>query len=311
MRIRTIYADELAKFTAVSTRAEDVETIHNYLNELPTRGSTHYDWCFVIEEGMRPLGRVAYWAQPASAIPRDVILLDVPWTENFLYIGTQLLHETAQIMRQHGATDLSHTLDLPPRPPQWQHVPEQRHTLLTQVGFNVIRETRRFEWRANTPVPHGHQHVVFRQLPDVGETVFLDALEQVMQSALDQRTQADRAEYGSSQAAKEFFTLCASIGYDPQWWQIAYTPSRDLIGIVMPAGTAAWATIGYIGVIPAQRGHGYIDDLLAQATHTLTTIQSARIEADTDVANTPMANALLRTGWVEFGKRREYRWRTY
>ena len=90
---------------------------------------------------------------------------------------------------------------------------------------------------------------------------------------------------------------------------MAYTAAGDLIGLVMPAGTAAWATIGYIGVIPEQRGRGYINELLAQATQTLATLQAVRIEADTDVANTPMAKALQRLGWIEFGTRREYRWR--
>ena len=309
MRIRTIHPDELATFAAVSTRAEDVDTIHSYLRRLLEQGSSYYDWCFVVEEGIQPLGRIAYWTSSPDGTPSDVILLDVPWTENFLSIGTQLLHETAQIMRQHGATDLGHVLDLPPRPPQWQHGPEQRHTLLTHVGFIVIRETRRFAWRAGTLVPHGPHHLVFRPLPDIGEAVFLDVLEQVMSAALDQRTEADRIEYGTAQAAEELFAICAAIGYDPQWWQVAYTPTGDLIGIIMPTGAAAWATIGYIGVIPVQRGQGYIDDLLAQATRILATLQAARIEADTDVGNTPMVNAFQRLGWMEFGTRREYRWR--
>ncbi len=251
MRIRTIHPDELATFAAVSTRAEDVDTIHSYLRRLLEQGSSYYDWCFVVEEGTQPLGRIAYWTSSPNGTPSDVILLDVPWAENFLPIGTQLLHETAQIMRQHGAADLGHTLDLPPRPPQWQHEPEQRHTLLAHAGFTIIRETRRFAWRAGTPVPHGPHQLVFRPLPDVSEAAFLDVLEQVMSAALDQRTEADRAEYGAAQAAAEFFAICAAIGYDPQWWQVAYTPTGDLVGIVMPAGTAAWATIGYIGVIPA------------------------------------------------------------
>jgi len=308
MNIRIIRPDELATFAAVHTRPEDVETIHSYLYRLLDQESTHYDWCFVIEEGTELLGRVAFWSQPKRAAPSDIVLLDLAWAEAFLPIGTAFLPATAQMMRQRGTTDLGYALDVPPRPPQWQHTPEQRHTLLMGVGFQVIRATRRWTWPTDRAVPSTRQRLVFRSLPDVGEAVFLDALEQVMRSSLDQRTTADRAAYGAAAAAQQVFAICAAIGYDPQWWQLAYTPPGTLIGMLMPAGTATWATIGYIGVIPAHRGHGYIDDLLVQTTQILTALRAARIEADTDVRNMPMANALQRLGWLEFGMRREYLW---
>lgn len=59
-------------------------------------------------------------------------------------------------------------------------------------------------------------------------------------------------------------------------------------------------------VVPERRGHGWIATLLAQATHTLVALGAEQIEADTDVANVPMANALVRGGWRAFGTRREY-----
>lgn len=93
---------------------------------------------------------------------------------------------------------------------QWQPDVAQRHALLTHVGFTTIRATQCWIWRTAAPVLLQRHHVVFRPLPDVGEVAFLDALEQVMDAALDQRTQADRATYGPAQAAKAFFALCAS-----------------------------------------------------------------------------------------------------
>ena len=77
----------------------------------------------------------------------------------------------------------------------------------------------------------------------------------------------------------------------------------------MPAATMSWGTIGYIGVVPEQRGRGYIDDLLARGTATLLGGNDQAIEADTDVSNTPMADAFRRAGYDEFASRREYRWR--
>jgi RimJ/RimL family protein N-acetyltransferase len=47
--------------------------------------------------------------------------------------------------------------------------------------------------------------------------------------------------------------------------------------------------IGYIAVVPEQRGHGYAYDLLAEATRLLAAEGADRIVAGTDVTNTPMA----------------------
>jgi RimJ/RimL family protein N-acetyltransferase len=97
------------------------------------------------------------------------------------------------------------------------------------------------------------------------------------------------------------------MGYDPAWWQLAYTTTGDLVGLIMPALSPTYATIGYIGVVPEHRGRGYIDDLLHQATAILSTSGAMTIRADTDIANLPMANAFRRAGYAHFAMRREYR----
>jgi RimJ/RimL family protein N-acetyltransferase len=74
----------------------------------------------------------------------------------------------------------------------------------------------------------------------------------------------------------------------------------------MPTKSPAFATIGYIGVVPEQRGKGYIDTLLRQGTATLLTAGAVTIRADTDVNNLPMANAFRRCGYRQFATRREY-----
>lgn len=71
----------------------------------------------------------------------------------------------------------------------------------------------------------------------------------------------------------------------------------------MPAENSRWPNIGYIGVVPDQRGHGYSMDLLAQGTRTLIAEGAKRIIADTDLDNTPMANAFLSMGYRQFATR--------
>jgi hypothetical protein len=57
-------------------------------------------------------------------------------------------------------------------------------------------------------------------------------------------------------------------------------------------------TIGYIGVVPEQRGRGYVDELLAEMAWTLADLAPGEeVGADTDFGNVPMAKAFVRAGF--------------
>jgi RimJ/RimL family protein N-acetyltransferase len=141
----------------------------------------------------------------------------------------------------------------------------------------------------------------------VGEAAFLAALELVSTGTLDARIVADRERLGPTGEAREILDDVLSLDVMPGWLELAFDVSGDLVGLVMPARAPAMATIGYIGVVPAQRGRGYIDDLLAHCTATLRRdIPELQIRADTDQANAPMAAAFERAGYVRFADRREF-----
>ena len=55
--------------------------------------------------------------------------------------------------------------------------------------------------------------------------------------------------------------------------------------------------IGFVGVLPGQRGHGYGYELLAESTHLLADAGANRITATTDTTNTPMVAAFARAGY--------------
>ena len=61
-------------------------------------------------------------------------------------------------------------------------------------------------------------------------------------------------------------------------------------------------------MLPAQRGNGYIDDLLAEATRILAEQDVPRIRAATDVGNVPMARAFQRAGYVNFERQITMTW---
>jgi RimJ/RimL family protein N-acetyltransferase len=56
--------------------------------------------------------------------------------------------------------------------------------------------------------------------------------------------------------------------------------------------------IAYVGVVPAQRGRGYVSELLAEMMWMLSEFAPGEeVGADTDMGNVPMAAAFGRAGF--------------
>lgn len=111
--------------------------------------------------------------------------------------------------------------------------------------------------------------------------------------------------------AADYFVLLQNEhwAYQPQWWQLAYTTEGVLVGFVQPLifrATPREGTIGYIGVLPEQRGHRYVDDLLAKAHHVLQEADVLEMYCDTDSENFPMIGAFQRAGYQENGTNWHY-----
>ena len=82
------------------------------------------------------------------------------------------------------------------------------------------------------------------------------------------------------------------------------------MGFVCPARNDYNPIIGYIAVLPAYRGNGYIDDILIEGTRILIAQNVSRIRAATDLGNTPMANAFRRVGYVNRERTINMTWAT-
>jgi predicted N-acetyltransferase YhbS len=310
MHSRPVRADELDLFVEAAGAPDHRREVEQYLESMCAAGSMRPEWCFVAEEGVEPLGRVAFWTLPGMEEPFALVLLDVPWDGDYIGVGTRLLGDVLDKARALGAEEIEHVLDDPPMRPQFQHHPERRVELLERVGFDFRRETGRFEWRGGE-LPAVPGRLSFRTLEEVGEDAFVEAMRMVSEGTLDREIQGERERLGAQKAAREFFDDARRVKHDPDWWRLAYTPSDNLIGLVMPAEPPGFLTIFYVGVVPGMRGRGYVDDLLAAGTVTLLEIRrrdgnEKPLRADTDVANAPMAAAFERAGWARFAGRREY-----
>jgi RimJ/RimL family protein N-acetyltransferase len=306
MQVRPIEPHEISVFAGTCGAPDNVRAVQGYLEQMLAGGAMRGDWCFLLENGGTPVGRVALWTLPGSGVPLAVVLLDVPWDAGWSSAGGELLRFARERARAVGATHLGYVLDSPRGWPQWQDHPEERVALLEEAGFVLERETRRFEWPGGAVRPASGERLTYRTLAEVGEDAFVEALAAVSTDSLDQRDREERERQGAAGAARELLAELRRLEYEPAWWELAYGAAGELVGLVMPARNPTFATIGYIGVTPAQRGRGYVDALLARGTATLLGAGATAIRADTDRRNAPMANAFARAGWVEFATRREF-----
>lgn len=81
--------------------------------------------------------------------------------------------------------------------------------------------------------------------------------------------------------------------------QLAYNHQGELVDLVAPVrmlDASQEGSIGYIGIVPEQRGRGYIHDLPAKGMAVLRSAGIKRIYSEADSRNTAMLRAFERAG---------------
>jgi RimJ/RimL family protein N-acetyltransferase len=299
-----VICGNLAAFHAVALPQRESADTQRYLQDLMDAHLTQPDWCFTALRGGQPVGRVALWGDVKQARPTDIVLLDLPWHQPHREPGARLLERCATHVRSAGVGTLRHVLDEPPRRPQWQHDTPRRTRFLLDLGFAAQRSTRRFEWGGAWRGPSARR-LAWRTAQQLGRPALAQVLQQVVAGSLDQVDQAQAAALGAPAHAQWLLGLLEQMDHQPSWWEVGHLGNQP-VGLVLPTAGPGFGTIGYIGVLPAWRGQGHVDELLARGTTTLLEAGLTRLVSDTDVANAPMAAAFARLGWNEFARRTEY-----
>jgi GNAT superfamily N-acetyltransferase len=158
-----------------------------------------------------------------------------------------------------------------------------------------------YRWTPRSGLPERPGRLRFRPEPD--DAVFFDALRRIHSVTLDAHALRAIEEGGLDKAAQEeldFFHWCPS---PREWWQLAHTPQGELAGVHIPAHNPSGPTVGFIGVVPEQRGHGYAYDLLAECTHFLVEQGAQAVTGATDRGNFPMAANFTKAGYPVVSER--------
>ncbi|GAA3223295.1 GNAT family N-acetyltransferase [Nonomuraea helvata] len=189
-----------------------------------------------------------------------------------------------------------------------RRVVEDRMAALERTGARLFVERLRLEWRPGTPIAEPSGRLTFRPVRDTEE--ILSLMTQVLDGTLDAHSREDLARMSAREAAVTHYEDELAHYRSPQdWWRVATLPDGEPVGFVTPARNDYNPIIGYLAVLPAHRGNGYIDDILAEGTRVLAAQDVPRIRAATDLGNAPMANAFRRAGYVNVERTINMTWK--
>jgi RimJ/RimL family protein N-acetyltransferase len=260
-------------------------------------GRRRPEWLWLALRDGRPVARAGWWARPGDAAP---LLMDIFDLDGGIDDAERLLRAALAGLVPAGAR--------PPEfirfvPPDWRADPavrrgvEDRIAVLERTGARVFVERLRLEWRPGTSIAAPSGRLTFRPVRDPDDLIGL--MTRVLDGTLDAYSRDDLTRHTAAEAARQQYEQELQRYDSPHdWWRIAETPSGAPAGFVIPAHNGYSPIIAYLGVLPGMRGHGYVDDLLAEGTRILAAQGVPRIRAATDVGNTPMAAAFERAGYV-------------
>jgi len=91
MKVYNIKKEEISKFTSLSNNGSDFKKT---VQEMWEKELTSPEWCFVIEEKGKIIGRIGYWSSKEDKENIRIFGLLLPWEgEDILSIGKKVLKE--------------------------------------------------------------------------------------------------------------------------------------------------------------------------------------------------------------------------
>ncbi|MFJ9610581.1 GNAT family N-acetyltransferase [Kitasatospora sp. NPDC101176] len=270
-----------------------------YLEEL-REGMYRPEWTWVAEDGEgRIVARALWWGQASSEHPIALDCLHVdPSVPDRAAVGAALVEASLRAFAGQGAAKPPlYNLTLPTG---WREDPAAvaaltwRQEAALAAGLTDRVERLRLEWTPDAGLPASGGRLGFTEGTD---EEFLDVFRRIAVGSLDGETRRNVASMGAEAAAREEVDFYLSCPGERSWWRLARTPDGAVAGLALPSATPYNRNVGYLGVVPELRGHGYVDDILAEITRVQAAAGAELITATTDTDNAPMAAAFARAGY--------------
>jgi ribosomal protein S18 acetylase RimI-like enzyme len=263
-------------------------------------GHYRYDRVWVAERDGEILARAVWWGFPGGG-PEA---LDCLWTHPSAEDREELAAELLRRAHQAFGTAPAYHVFVPADWRAYRDVADAvawRWAACGRAGLTDELERLRYAWTPDVPVPAPSDRLEFRAEPD--DEAFAAAFRAVVTGSLDHHTRRELLVKDAETVAREDLAGYLSMPGERSWWRLAYTPDGALAGFALPSANQSGPVVGYLGVLPAHRGHGYAADLLAEITRSHAGRGADRIAADTDATNLPMIATFERAGYRPFAVR--------
>ncbi|TCO65205.1 GNAT family N-acetyltransferase [Actinocrispum wychmicini] len=285
--IRPLVAGEEQLFTAFD--APDVVGVAVFgrsYSDLVAKNQYRPEWTWVALRDGEVVARAAWWGGPDDSEPGALDWFDFTDPD----AGVELLRQ--------APFTAEYCLMLPAG---WRADPvvaaaaNARIDAAVAAGMKPLVERYRYTWTPADGLPDRPGRLSFRPEPD--DEVIVDVLRRIQEGSLDAHKIADLKRMSPDEAARSELADLQWFPSPREWWRLAYTPDGDLVGITVPSRNHVTPVVGFVGVVPEQRGHGYAYDLLLECTHILVAEGADRVAADTDSTNVPMAANFAKAGY--------------
>ncbi|MFC8074239.1 GNAT family N-acetyltransferase [Streptomyces sp. NPDC057307] len=251
-------------------------------------GDYRPEWSWVALRDGVVVARAAWWGGPEDREPLVLNWLDIAEGED--EAGAELLRRAPWNVEYELIAPAGWREDA-----KLRAAVESRTDAARAAGMKPLVERFTYRWTSDLALPARPGRLEFRPEPD--DDVIFDVLRRVQAGTLDAHALRAIDTSGPDSAAQEeldFFRWCPS---PREWWQLAYDPAGELVGIHVPAHNPSGPCVAFIGVVPEQRGHGYAYDLLVECTNVLAENGATFIAGATDRGNFPMAAQFARAGY--------------
>ena len=290
LSVRPLTAGESALFTSLpDTGLVGRELLGHTFATTEAGGEYRPEWSWIAQRAGRVVARAAWWGKSDDAEPMALDYLD--FADGEQAAAVELLRRAPL----HAEYDLL-------LPPDWREQPavrtaaEARIAVAEAAGLRKLVERYRYTWTAeDCPLPARTGRLEYRPEPD--DAAFRAVMARIMPGTLDAHDRRMLEEKGLEAALDEAIGFFDWLPSPADWRRVAYTPGGEVAGLHVPGYNPGGACIGFIAVVPEQRGHGYAYDLLVECTNDLADTGATRIGAATDRTNFPMAAHFAKAGY--------------
>ena len=276
-----------------------------WVRGLLDRGESRLSWCRVAVRGDELLAAHALdaWSPdgPPARTPTFVSLLG----HSDPQAATAILCNDLELF---GAASVRANLSCETDAPEELRVlrGDQHHVLLA-AGFAPLVDRVSLMW-SGAPLPTVDPAVRFEPAAAVPEEELIEIFAAVADASADHGMRSGRVVHGRRAEATMRLRAARRRTHEHSWFVVARDASDAPVGYVQSASINGRAVLAEVGVIQAQRGRRFVDQLLTYGTTVLAAHGEARVRAHTDQANTAMRRAFARAGYSEVGSRVDYRW---